>query len=125
MIIIDLLGKSLQDHFESCQFPLETVLHIGIQLVQRIEQIHNRGIIHRDIKPENFLTGIYEERSDKIYAIDFGLSKIYTSIDGKHIHFEKSPSNVVGTPNYMSINSHLGYEASRRDDLESIAYLLL
>lgn len=120
LIIIDLLGKDLESHLQNCggQFPLQTVLHIGIQLVQRIEAIHNRGIIHRDIKPENLLTGRSDARSDMLYTIDFGLSKMYTSIEGKNIPLTQSPSNQVGTPNYMSVNTHLGYEASRRDDLE-------
>lgn len=98
------------------------MLHIGIQLVERIKAIHARGIIHRDIKPQNFLTG--NTKNEFIYTVDFGLAKCYRDIKGTHIPF-KETQEVIGTLRYMSINAHNGNELSRRDDLESIGYVLL
>ena len=58
-MIMDLLGPSLQDLFESNQnrFDLETTLNIGIQIIKIIKDIHSQGILYRDVKPENFLIG--------------------------------------------------------------------
>ena len=59
-----------------------------------------------------------------IYLIDFGLSKRYKNADGKHCE-QIQRKGLVGTPRYASINSHNGKELSRRDDLESLAYMLI
>lgn len=89
-----------------------------------MEFCHSRNYIHRDIKPENFLMGL-NKKSNIVYMIDFGLAKKYR--DGKTFHHipYKENKNLTGTARYASIYSHLGIEQSRRDDLESIAYLLI
>lgn len=60
---------------------------------------------------------------DKLFIIDFGLCKTYLDNNGQHIR-EKKMSALIGSINYASINSHLTNELSRRDDLESIFYML-
>ena len=74
-----LLGPSIEDLFQTCKrsFDLKTVLLIAIQMVQRIEKVHEERIIHRDIKPDNFLIGGTELTKDSVYIIDFGLAKCY------------------------------------------------
>jgi len=92
--------------------------------VDRIRKVHAERIIHRDIKPDNFLIGNKPNTSNDIYIIDFGLAKCYQNSDGQHIPFRKG-KNLTGTARYASVNTHLGYEQSRRDDLETIAHVLL
>jgi casein kinase 1 len=86
--------------------------------------VHEERIIHRDIKPDNFLVGGSDDTKNTIYIIDFGLAKCYKSSDGEHIPF-RDGKNLTGTARYASVNTHIGYEQSRRDDLETIGHVLL
>jgi len=119
------LGKSLNDIFieQKKRLSLKDICLISIQIIQRIEWVHSKNMIHRDIKPDNFLIG-YEDQSI-IYLIDFGLSKIYrSSKTGKHIKFSLT-GKFTGTVRFASINALRGVEQSRRDDLESIGYMII
>ena len=64
------------------------------------------------------------EKNNIIYLVDFGLSNTFIKKDGRHIEFRDSVG-MVGTSRYTSLYSHLGYEQSRRDDLESLGYMLI
>jgi|TARA_B100000963_G_scaffold361869_1_gene400432 serine/threonine protein kinase len=123
--IMDYLGPSLEDLFEfsNNRFSIKTVLMIGIQVLNRIEELHNIGFIHRDIKPDNFLIGTGKKKS-RIFLIDFGLSKSYLDDSSNHIEY-KTDRNFTGSFRYSSIRNHKGIEQSRRDDLESIGYMLI
>jgi casein kinase 1/casein kinase 1 epsilon len=124
IMIMEYLGPSLEDLFEFTgkKFGLKTVLMIGLQILNRIETLHENGIVHRDIKPDNFLIGTGSNKN-RIYMIDFGLSKDYV-VNGGHIPM-KTGRTFTGSFRYSSLRNHKGVEQSRRDDLESIGYMLI
>jgi serine/threonine protein kinase len=126
VMVMEHLGPSLEVLFRRCgrQFSLKTVLMIADQMFRIIQWVHQCGIIHRDIKPHNWVIGRGEFRN-KLYLIDFGVSATY--LDHRtHEHRDYSRHNgLVGTAQYVSINTHLGDQQSRRDDLESIMYMLI
>lgn len=125
VLVTDLLGPSLEDLFNSCNrtFTPLTVMMIGEQLVTRLEYMHNKHFIHRDIKPDNFLVG-RGRRVNLVHIIDFGLSKRFRHPKTRQHQPYREGKNLTGTPRYASINNHLGVEQSRRDDMESIGYVL-
>ena len=123
-LVMDLLGKSLEDLFVRNRAPLslKTVLMLIDQMLIGIEYVHKKSIIHRDIKPDNFVMGV-GNRSNDCFIIDFGLSKEYRSpVTHAHKAFSDGKS-FTGTARYASINAMRGYEQSRRDDMESLGYV--
>jgi len=120
---LELLGKSLDDVFKEYEkkFDIGSALKLGIDMIYIMKEIHRSGIIHRDIKPANFMMG--KKDTDTLYIMDFGLSRRFMK-DGVHIK-HSTGNHPMGTPRYISINVHLGFEPSRRDDMESIGYLLV
>ncbi|KAK1312252.1 Casein kinase I isoform delta-like [Acorus calamus] len=126
VLVMDLLGPSLEDLFNFCsrKLSLKTVLMLADQMINRVEYVHGKSFLHRDIKPDNFLMGL-GRRANQVYIIDFGLAKKYRDASThQHIPYREN-KNLTGTARYASMNTHLGIEQSRRDDLESLGYVLM
>lgn len=128
VLCIDLLGPSLEDLFDSCgrRFSVKTVAMLARQMIARIQSVHGRDIIYRDIKPDNFLIGLPGTHDEvTVHLIDFGLAKLYRDPKSKkHIPFVDK-KNVTGTARYMSVQTHMGSEQARRDDLESLGFVFM
>ncbi|KAH9012867.1 kinase-like protein [Lactarius pseudohatsudake] len=123
---LDLLGQLLEDLFVSrhFKFTVHTVLLLADQLVCHLKYIHSRNFIHCDLKPSNIVIGLGTQ-ANMVYLIDFGLSKEYRDpYTNKHIPPDTN-LGLTGTATFASINSHLGLELERRDDMESLAYILI
>jgi len=128
-MVMELLGPSLLDLHEKNGDKLSQriVLQIAIQIIDILKFIHSKGLIHCDIKPENILMGRSStDKENVVHLIDFGLSKKYfNSNTGKHISYRENMGTGTGTARYMSINTHLGHEQSRRDDMESLGFMIV
>jgi len=124
ILVMDLLGISLESKFNESnrQFTMSTIYAIAIDMLEIIKFVHSKGFLHRDIKPNNFLFSNTLPHN-KLYIMDFGLSKQYVQ-NNAHIDI-KFDRNLIGTARYASLNIHWGIEPSRRDDLESIGYILI
>ena len=125
-LVSNLLGPSIEDLYNFCggKFSLKTILMLFHQLLERVEYMHDMGVIHRDIKPDNIMMGL-GPASNTVHLIDFGLTRtILDPETGEHIPFTSGKS-LIGTCRYVSANSHNGFELSRRDDLITLGYVII
>lgn len=133
IMVMDLLGPNIETLLSKTthgKFHPVTVAYFAEKMITLVEQFHLNGFVHRDLKPQNFVIEYFDSDSSypkypEIYLIDYGLAKSYVQPDKKtHAPFDQKKS-LKGTVRYSSINTHLGIDQSRRDDLQSLGYILL
>lgn len=125
VLVMDCLGISLHQYMISLNkgLPAGFALQISMQALERVEFMHKKGLLHRDIKPANFVFG-YEDK-ECLYMIDFGTAeKFIDEKTGQHIPLSETRS-LVGTADFISLNGHCGMQLSRKDDLESLGFLMI
>jgi len=99
---------------------------LAVELLIIMEHIHDAGYIHRDMKPENMMMGKSNKtNSERLYIVDFGMSKAYIDLKTREHVEPKALRQFVGTYRYCAITAHHGNEQSRKDDLESLGYILI
>ncbi|TKY64449.1 Casein kinase I isoform alpha [Spatholobus suberectus] len=129
VMVMDMLGPSLWDVWNNNSHTMSTemVACIAIEAISILEKMHSRGYVHGDVKPENFLLGPPGTPDEKkLFLVDLGLAtKWRDSTTGSHVEYDQRPDVFRGTVRYASVHAHLGRTASRRDDLESLAYTLI
>ncbi|XP_022728933.1 casein kinase 1-like protein HD16 [Durio zibethinus] len=129
VMVMDMLGPSLWDVWNSSgqAMSAEMVACIAVESLSILEKMHSKGYVHGDVKPENFLLGQPSTSQEKkLFLVDLGLAtKWKDNSSGLHVDYDQRPDMFRGTVRYASVHAHLGRTASRRDDLESLAYTLI
>ena len=76
-LVMEMLSPNLQELFQRCRgrFTLKTIFMLADQMIERIEYIHDKGLLHRDLKPDNINMGIEKDTNSQLYFIDYGYSK--------------------------------------------------
>eukprot|EP00171_Calliarthron_tuberculosum_P020719 IDg20719t1 len=112
-------------------WPLLRHAVIGLKSVDLLRKLHSKGFVHGDVKPENFMCSYAEGKRahprDGLYMVDLGLASRWRDLTrpSGHIAYRQRVDRFSGTVRYASVNAHLGRWLSRRDDLESLAYMML
>ncbi|XP_030458433.2 casein kinase 1-like protein HD16 [Syzygium oleosum] len=129
VMVMDMLGPSLWDVWNTSGQAMssEMVACIAVESLSILEKMHAKGYVHGDVKPENFLLGQPSTQQEKkLFLVDLGLAtKWRDGSSGRHVEYDQRPDMFRGTVRYASVHAHLGRTASRRDDLESLAYTLI
>ena len=125
ILVMQLMGKSLEELFnKKLKFSVKTTALLAYQMITVLQYIHDKHIIHRDIKPDNFVMGLNKDNAT-LYLLDFGLAKKYRSSKTLEQYPYIKKKKLTGTARYASIHALEEMEQSRRDDLESVGYVLM
>ena len=120
---MELLPQSVEEYLETIpkgEARDQVLVRLFVEMVESIEQVHKMGYLHRDVKPSNFRI-----KNGHIYITDFGLVFEYMQRDGRGHIAETFGNMFKGTLHFSSIRGHQKCNQGRRDDLETLAYVML
>ena len=129
-LIEGFMGFDLHTLFKICDhdFNIITTINIGIELLDNIKILHDRGFLHRDLKPDNIVFGPMCEENIKyknnIGIIDFGNSKLLMKKNGS-INYTTKIYECRGTRTFASNNALQDIDTKKIDDIESIFYIMI
>lgn len=124
-MLIEAQGSNLRSVLEEMQlenFEKSTIMKIAIQTLDLLETLHKNCFVHGDLKLENIVVGSKDK--NKLYLIDFGLAQKFVTAEGKHVE-QQNLKTFSGNILFASLNSCRGYNKSRRDDIESLIYIVI
>ncbi|KIJ05407.1 hypothetical protein PAXINDRAFT_21328 [Paxillus involutus ATCC 200175] len=129
VMIFEDLGPTLDDVFKSTgrRLSMNTIVFLAEHLIKFLQHIHSRSYIYSNIRPQNILVGpvLPGQQTNELCLFDFSLTQLYRDPRTySHVPFLSSRPLSTILP-FASLNHHSGNQLSRRDDLESLAYLLL
>jgi serine/threonine protein kinase len=126
-IAMELLeGQTLQTRIGGKPLPVETFLHLAMQIADALEAAHKRAIVHRDLKPSN----IFVTRRGDAKLLDFGLAKrVYLAGLSPEAEVTVSRSlttrgQIIGTVAYMSPEQAQDKDIDARSDIFSFGVVL-
>jgi serine/threonine protein kinase len=120
---MDLLGINLARARRCLEqtYNLKIAIHILLEMLVAILEVHDRGFIHRDVKASNF---VLCKENRRVFIVDFGLAKKHLNND-MQVMPKRKKADFRGTVSFASLNAHNNIDLSRRDDLWSFYFTML
>ncbi|KAF9884087.1 hypothetical protein FE257_002317 [Aspergillus nanangensis] len=126
LMAMDFLGPSVDDllHRRGRSLDAALISWVGGKVLEQLEHLHAQSLIHCHIKPRSLLFSV-RDGQQQIYMVNFALARYYRDPATRQHYAFQSTNELVGSPSFASILAHYGYPCSRRDDLESLGYVLV
>ncbi|CAK0900957.1 unnamed protein product, partial [Prorocentrum cordatum] len=123
--VVERYGPSLKTLFHHCRsrFTSRVIADIAVQAFGILERIHAKGYIHRDVRPETLQVGL-DSNLNQLHAIGLTTAKKYWHAKSEQHVPQSEEKAMMWNPIFASINAHFGRVLSRRDDLESVGYMI-
>ena len=125
-IIMSMVGPTLdkvRSSLPNRQYTPPTASKICVQLLEAIRDLHGMGYLHRDLKPSNFAIGLHDQQRAIIFMLDFGIARPYLGKDGQLL-LPRAKVAFMGTLRFAPIAAHMLKDQSRKDELESLLYVM-
>jgi len=120
-IAMDLVDGVALSSIPAGELDVARVVRIGVEVLRALEAAHQAGIVHRDVKPANVMVGRGPEGDDRVWVLDFGISKI-ANPDATSL---TQPGMMIGTPGYAAPEQYTSPRSiDERVDLYGVGALM-